>query len=254
MGASVWRRLPAARRTWVVSSVLLCCAVLGWAQTVSSNEPVDLPPPAAPAVWAEDVRRGLQKLSKQMGELKTISTQSGRAQLGQGDSLKQQVAGIEKNQRQLNAQLGALEEHSLRQLEALQVTNHRLVVALWMLAGALALITLLAWRWRPNARAAQPAATQTTEAPVTHGSASAAGADSPAFHQHAGADAAVSVDTSVAPPLLLSPAPLLPSLPLAPAPAGPSALSALVAADLLSTQQAIAQAQLSFSQPVQIPS
>lgn len=279
--AGVARGRPLAARAWLAGCGLGLCALVAWAQERQGETVAPAPAAARPEVTHEELRRSLGQLAGQVAQLRQATVQSGRAQLGQGDAIRQQVAGVERSQARLGERLQALHDSSLRQVEGLHAVNRALWLGLWALGAVALALLVLAWRWRPAARVQvappQPGplepslATGPTGHPVP-AAVPAAGSPpatatlvAPGVGQAAGAG-----DRS--PPVLASPvapatpadaavparpdAPSVPAVPVSPepAPAAAAPWAALVAADLRSTEQAFAQAREGFMQPAPIDS
>lgn len=216
----------------LAASALCLCTLLSWAQEVGVD--------AQSQPNLEAVSHGLVHLSRQIGQLRQTASQSAKAQLGQVDLMSRQVTGLEHSQQQLSTQLAELQSHSLQQIQALRVANDKLSTALWALV---VLLLTLVWRtrkaWRP-------------QAPITH-------TEVRTVTPEAQPEPVLQSQAAVEPPQSASEA--LPARAPSPtvastaAPPGVSAVapwSALVAADLKRTEQALTQARQGFMQSARI--
>ena len=258
-------RPHAAGLRWLCCGALYLCALL-----VSAQEAGHMPPgnaastgpqeSSAHQAHVQEVRQGLQRLSGQIVQLREASTQTTQAQVGQGDAIRQQLSSVERSQSKLANQLSTLQQHSLQQIEALQVTNGKLTTALWTLAGLASLLVLgmlLAWHWR---RACGPADASVHNAPHTHMRQEPGLQTTPIKVEEESepessqqAQAPIKYQASEPPATNTTAEPALAEPATTPAPAAPAWVS-LLTADLHSTEQALAQARLGFMQPARIDS
>lgn len=254
-------------RTGLLGAWLCLCAFAIWASEVTAEPPVD--------THAAELQKSLQQLSNQIGQLRQTTTQTGQLQLGQGETIKHQIGGIERQQSLLDKQLRTLDRQSLQQIEGLQSANHKLVIALWSLMGCVLLLLsllILLWRTGRSRPSRLPACPAATPSPQPSTSWQAPATPAPIRESEETAKARLNAGLADAPTDTLpdNPAPIQqppaaepepaahavseadsPAPPAAPAPAP---WASLVAADLHSTEQAIAQARASFMQPARIDS
>lgn len=153
-------RMPRIKRSglaWLVAALLSTCAL--WASGQEDKPQASL---EEQTKWLET---SLKQLSQQVSNLRRMSTQADRTLMQQGQSVKLQLAELEKKQTALQAQLITLQAESQQQLLSLlaesqqqraqlQVNNRQLSQALWALVGLLVLMLIslmMSWRTRPSA-------------------------------------------------------------------------------------------------------
>ena len=240
---------------WLLAGLLGSCALWAMGQDDSTE--------ARLQAQTQQIQNGFHKLGKQLQQLGQNRTQADQTLIRQGQTIQKQIETIEQGQAQLGVQLARLQNESEQQIAQLQHSKRQLAWALWGLAALAVLMLVLLWRQRtarnnprglPPAPAAptrpDPIAPTTTAAmPAPQQPEAAAAVQDPAPAEAASAAQA---------PLEAAPVPAAPT-PAAPsaAPASPSATavpawSALLAADLSSTEQALAQAREGFMQPVRL--
>jgi len=237
-----------------LAAIALCmCTLLSWAQ----ESRVDAQPPPN----LEALSQGLGHLSRQIGQLRQTASQSAKAQLGQVDLMSRQVTGLEQSQQQLSTQLAELQNHSLQQIQALRVANDKLSTTLWALVG---LLLMLLWRtrkaWRPQGPHRHAEVREATpQAPPGPLPQDQAGVEPPQSAPDALPAKAPSASPSAAPAAVSAVAEQAEDLPeqsiqqpIQTPSAAAAPWSALVAADLQRTEQALTQARQGFMQPARI--
>ncbi len=235
-----------------VAAALLCLGV--WMGLFNSSRADVSPPPSesnistAPDALHTSLQRGLQQLSTQVSDLQTLGLQTKNNQQQQSLTFSQQLNYLARD----HVQITDLQRQNIQQLQSLQTAHKRLQQLLWLLMAALLLLLWLLWRSRqPKARQA-PAATP--RQPVTHPPAPAPApapaprteSEPPSPVEPALEPEATETETATEPERV----PASPS----PAPAPTPSWATLVADELSSTEQALAQTRQSFMQPARIDS
>lgn len=230
---------------WVLGALLCLGAFIACADAQNPEHSVDS--------GTKSLQKDLQQINRQLGQLQRTTAQATQTQRGQSDAVRQQISGIELSQQGLNTQLQTLQGQSLQQLDDLKAANRQLHAGLWTLSGIVALLLLVLWRLRKkkpyshrlSTAASSPATPNTPslaepkQAPAQPATATAPDVTSVPEHtpEH---ESAPQSEHEHAPSPAHAPEP-------PPPPAAP--WSALVAADLHSTEQAFAQAREGFMQP-----
>lgn len=243
---------------WLMAGLLGSCAFWAMGQDESAE--------ARMQAQTRQIQDGFQKLGKQLHQIHQSRSQSDQALVRQGQSIQKQIEAVEQGQVSLGAQLSQLQTESQLQIERLQNTNRQLSWALWCMAGLAILMLWMLWRQRvtrsvlrelPPPSLPVKGVTSTVRVPTA---ASAPEAASPLPQQKqevanplapAVADSSSQVPAAVPPFEAPAPEPAASAV-TPPSPSAPAtpAWAALVAADLSSTQQALAQARQGFMQPV----
>lgn len=201
-----------------------------------------------------ELKKSLQQLNTQIKQLRQTTVQTGQLQQRQSAAISQQIDGMERRQHVLNRQLQTLNLQSLQQIEALQAANRKLIAALWLLIGGMAL--LLGWvmshrRRHKRCQAAheQPGMPELKRRPTaqTEPTSQAAG---PGFSPDMQGEAQQQPlpDT----PRASHERPAMPALERQPT--DPTESATLELKHQLTTEQALAQAHDGFMQPVRIDS
>lgn len=151
------------RHAWLIGCALCLSMWVAWGQD-------------GVAQWAsqasvDKTQKGLQQLSRQIGQLRSTAAQDGLRQKKQNESLQQQIDGLEHGQDALSMQLAELQQQILQQVSDIQDNHRQLVVALWslaILAGLLMLMLLWIWLYRrtPQPSKATPAPLPAPQADV----------------------------------------------------------------------------------------
>lgn len=251
---------PQRYAAWLVAGLLGSCALWAMGQDDSAQ--------ARLQDQTRHIQDGFYKLGKQLQQLSQNRTQADQTLIRQGQSIQKQIETVERGQAQLGLQLSQLQTESQQQIAQLQHSNRQLSWALWGLAGLAMLMLVLLWRQR--ATRGQPADLPPVSAappmsPAPRLPAAAAVMPEPPPGEPAAAEQSPAVPepeptSAASEPAETAPAAVAPTPePAATVAAGASpsataapAWSALVAADLSSTEQALAQARQGFMQPVRI--
>jgi len=247
---------PQRFAAWLVAGLLGSCAL--WAMGQDDNAEARL------QAQTRHIQDGFHKLGKQLQQLGQHRAQADQTLIRQGQSIQKQIETVERSQAQLGAQLVQLQTESQQQIARLQHSNRQLSWALWGLAILAVLMLVLLWRQRATRNSPRdlrhtPAAAPMPPAPSLPTTTAAMPAPQlgepvaaeqssaepePASAAPASVEAAPAVADSTPAPAATEAAPTSPSVTATPA------LAALVAADLSSTEQALAQARQGFMQPV----
>lgn len=252
-------------RGGLMGACLSLCALFVWAseRTVASPAEANI----------AELQKSLQRVHTRIDQLRQTTMQTGRTQIDQGETIQRQIRGIERQQSQLDTQLHTLGQQNLQQISALQTANRQQTMALSMLTGIVVLLLLLltfAWRNRQShhEKPLSIGRATNTSLPPAQSSATGTAAETalpapPTAHpSEIPGDTPSPTPTPTGPQLDNPPSPQQATeakpVPTAQTVAEPTAPAApwanLVAADLHSTEQTLAQARASFMQPARIDS